>query len=148
MSTVKLSGLKTFFERLDSLKGTLSKAAFSRKIGISAPLYCQWENGASPSADKVRLISESLGVSSDWLLTGHEEMTPAVVNEDHANYACKIPANCDLPARLDSLQSDLDQMKQKMDAIFDLLGGALRKGLSGDKPPPKDVETKPEQKAG
>lgn len=72
MSTTILSKLKSFSDRLEHLRGSETKAAFSAKIGISPPLYTQWLKGASPTYDKVRLIAERLKVSADWLLTGRE----------------------------------------------------------------------------
>ncbi len=72
MSTVKLSELKSFSERLETLRGNATKAAFAAKIGVSAPLYAQWMNGATPTYEKVRLIAKRLNVTADWLLTGRE----------------------------------------------------------------------------
>lgn len=81
MSTPKLSNLNTFFERLNFLRGDRSKACFSKEIGISPPLFSQWEKGATPTYDKVSLISDRLGVTAEWLLTGRAGVTPAQLKE-------------------------------------------------------------------
>ena len=60
------------------LRGDRSKAEFAREIGVSAPLYQNYENGRVPAADKLSLISQKTGKSVDWLL-GHTDATPVAI---------------------------------------------------------------------
>ena len=53
----------------------------------------------------------------------------AVVQETHSKYECRIPANCDLPAQLDSVRAELHDLKGKMDTLLGLLGGPLRSAV-------------------
>ena len=70
MSTPKSSELNLFKDRLRSLRGSRSQAAFAREIGVSAPLYHQWENGAKPTIDKAALIAGKCNVTVEWLMNG------------------------------------------------------------------------------
>ena len=59
-------------DRLVLLRGNRTKAEFARLIGVSAPLYHQWENGQVPTGEKALLIAEKTGTTVDYLLTGKE----------------------------------------------------------------------------
>lgn len=72
MSIAKLRELNNFSERLIFLRGKRSKAEFARIIGVSAPLYHQWENGQIPSYDKALLIAKACDIPVDVLLTGKQ----------------------------------------------------------------------------
>ena len=126
MSTLNLSSLNTFPARLEHFRGTATKAAFSKRIGISAPLYTQWMQGASPTYDKVRLIAKCLNVTPDWLLTGQEEATPDSVHEP----ACNYPNGYDVETEIGKVNSRLSVMEGKLDTLVRLLGASLRVDLS------------------
>ena len=130
MSTGKLRGLKSFQERLECLRGSDSKASFAAKIGISPPLYSQWLNGASPTFEKVRLISERLGVTVDQLLTGHEGVSrqretssTSFPDGTHSNVQVREEGNpylplpsewegVDLAGKITSIESRLAQIER------------------------------------
>lgn len=76
MSTPKSSELNLFKDRLRSLRGSKSKAAFAREIGVSPPLYHQWENGSKPTIDKAALIADKCNVTVEWLLNGQAPPVP------------------------------------------------------------------------
>ena len=69
---------ESFFNRLEKLRSSMSKADFSRKTGISQPLYQKWMAGAIPSGDKLKLIADAFDVSVDWLLTGRDNISFSV----------------------------------------------------------------------
>lgn len=56
----------------------------------------------------------------------------AVVQDPPSKYECRIPADCDLPARLDQMQAELHDLKGKMDTLLGLLGGPLRRAAGID----------------
>lgn len=66
-----------FARRMKLLRGTLSQADIARKIGVSAPLYNQWENGQVPTVEKVLLISSTFNVSAQWLILGQQVIEAA-----------------------------------------------------------------------
>ncbi|HPS07323.1 MAG TPA: hypothetical protein PLG22_07310 [Kiritimatiellia bacterium] len=61
---------KSFFNRLELLRGNRSKSQFCKEIGASPPLYQKWKKGSIPGGDKLGLISEKTGRSIKWLMTG------------------------------------------------------------------------------
>ena len=75
MSTEKLLMCNNFQERLKHLRKNRNKAEFARFLGIPAPMYHRYELGQIPKEDNLRIISERLNVSIDWLLTGREDIT-------------------------------------------------------------------------
>lgn len=50
----------------------ISKSAFSRLVGVSAPTVSEWESGAIKSIDGHNLVkaAEILEVTPEWLMTG------------------------------------------------------------------------------
>lgn len=60
----------------DKRKGLgLSQAALAIKTGVSRPAVTQWENNQTvPDRERLRKLSEVLGVSESWLLEGVEDM--------------------------------------------------------------------------
>ncbi len=61
----------------------LTQKALSEYTGISQPAITDWKKkGTNPSADKIVKLSEFLGVSVYYLLTGKEESFPASQNTD------------------------------------------------------------------
>ena len=47
----------------------LSQEAFAEKLGVSRQSVSKWESGAAmPDIDKIVSISETFGVSTDYLL--------------------------------------------------------------------------------
>ena len=56
----------------------MSKAEFYRKSGISSASFSKWNTGVnSPSMKKLKNVSDCLGVSLDYLLTGEQKEKPA-----------------------------------------------------------------------
>lgn len=64
----KINNRELFSGRLKLLRGVRSKADFAREIGVSAPLYQNYENGRIPASDKLLLIAQKTGKTVDWLL--------------------------------------------------------------------------------
>lgn len=153
MSTEKITGAASFSDRLRILRNGRKKAAFAEFLGTSPQNYGRYESGRLPDAVTLQHISNRCGVTLDWLLgreplgerPGKPEAPSAALEErvdadgamsQAAPAACRIPADCDLPARLASLetavsavQGDLSAMRSQLDTLTRLLGGALRSGL-------------------
>lgn len=45
---------------------------------------------------------------------------------------CNVPAECNLPERLDAVENNLSALNIKLDTLLGLLGGALRSGMADD----------------
>jgi len=59
--------------KLARMKKGLSVKELASVLGVSSSAVSQWENGSkSPRADKLKAISEALGVSTEYLLGGNE----------------------------------------------------------------------------
>lgn len=60
---------KPFVERLKGLRGSLSQSEFANKIGTKQTTYSSWERGIKePGISSIISISNTFGVSTDWLL--------------------------------------------------------------------------------
>jgi len=148
MSTAKINECRFFLERLRLLRGTLNKAEFSRKLGISAQTYQHYEDGRIPRSDIISDIAQRCGVTVDWLLgrsPGGEVGAPApapdprAVREPPAPYGhppdpCHYPGT--LPAevaaireRLASIERSTEHMSAQLETVTALLSGALRSGI-------------------
>jgi transcriptional regulator with XRE-family HTH domain len=134
MSTGKINVAETFSGRLRGirLKMGYTKAQMARNLGFSPQRYHRYETGRVPDATVVSAIAAATGLSTDCLL-GREpiaaaEMPPAgaVIKEARAYPAagaiqsplCRFPADCDLVARL-------DRMETQMQTLVQLLGATL-----------------------
>jgi len=119
MSTPKERKLNLFSSRLKTLRGERTKAEFSREIGVSPPLYHQWENGATPTFDKAVLIATKCGVSVEWLLTGVENTAGnrlsasyALRQLENANAGGPACQNCDNMAKqINELRAELREAR-------------------------------------
>lgn len=65
----------------------MSVTKLAELTGVSYVAVKKWENGSMPSADKLSVIAESLGVTVDYLLHGKSEVN----NTQNGNY--KITGN-------------------------------------------------------
>ena len=63
---------KELTDRIIKLAGK-NPAAFARKATISDQTFRTYLHGSIPGGDKVLEIANAGNVSTDWLLTGHEE---------------------------------------------------------------------------
>jgi transcriptional regulator with XRE-family HTH domain len=124
-----------FAGRLRALRGDRSKSAFARALGIANPsTYQNYEAGRIPDAQVVQTIATQCGVSIAWLLSG-EGPPPAglapgaalQLRERGVDYPaagasqpplCRFPADCDMVARL-------DRMETQMQTLVQLLGATL-----------------------
>lgn len=79
MSTPKYTNVNLFLSRLRELRGSRSKAAFARFLGLKPPVYQNYENGRVPSPDNLSLIAQKCGTTVDWLL-GRQDGKPGQSN--------------------------------------------------------------------
>ncbi|MGN1411912.1 MAG: helix-turn-helix domain-containing protein [Oscillospiraceae bacterium] len=72
-----------FYEQLKKAckKNNTSVTAVLKNIGIGTANGTYWKNGSNPTADIVVKLSEFLGVSCDYLLTGKEPTPKATMIE-------------------------------------------------------------------
>lgn len=67
-------------DRLRELRGSMSQSDFAAKIGVKQTSYSSWERGVKdPLAQTLVQISNTLGVSADWLLGLSDERGAAQV---------------------------------------------------------------------
>jgi transcriptional regulator with XRE-family HTH domain len=70
--------MKPFSERLKHLRGNLTLAEFSSKLGVKLQTYAHYESGRRKPTIKFLLqIVQALNVTSDWLLGLTEDRTTA-----------------------------------------------------------------------
>lgn len=61
--------MKTFGDRLESLRGSDSQKVFAHKLGVPLTSYTNWISGtSSPKMEYIVMLCTKLGVSADWLL--------------------------------------------------------------------------------
>lgn len=73
-------------ERIRTVRGSQSRAAFGKRIGITSGSLRNYEDGAAlPNAEVLTKICEVCGVSTDWLLFGRGPMS--VHNDSAASEA-------------------------------------------------------------
>lgn len=100
-------------ERIRDLrkKHRMTQAEVARKIGVSSPTITQWENNqTSPKGDNLLRVSQVLGCTPDWLVTGkghpddiHDNVEAAprlkglvpVINEVQAGHWTEIKTGFD-----------------------------------------------------
>lgn len=86
-------------DRISSLRiaNGLSQEAFADRLGVSRQAVSKWETGASvPETDKILLMSELFGVSTDALLKGEgPSESPAVSAEEPT---AELPPLPEIPA--------------------------------------------------
>ncbi len=95
MSTEKITERQLFSERLKTLRGKANKAAFSKLLGFSPPVYQRYEEGRIPSAENLSVIAERCGVSVDWLL-GREEKLHNLTNLTRETREAALPAGTEI----------------------------------------------------
>lgn len=57
----------------------ISPSALALSLGMSKDNVTKWKQGQLPSTGTLQKISESLGVSTDFLLYGEDKKRPAVI---------------------------------------------------------------------
>lgn len=122
MSTLKVSELNLFSDKLKYLRGKRTKAAFARDIGVSPPLVHQWENGATPTVDKAGLIARACNVTVEWLMNGVGEPPKAEIpinREDQVHVAiAALHEKIDLQAQIiDSQKQTIESQKQTIETL-------------------------------
>lgn len=130
MSTEKLTGLNLFSSRLKALRGSRKKAEFSRFLGVSAPLYHQWENGATPTMEKVLLIASKCNVSAGWLLSGFDDNKSPLKIDPSCELTSKAAAYEDLVKKIHTLENELVEAR----AVIRDQAVALAAALTSAKP--------------
>lgn len=75
----------------------ITRAAFAKKIGVSAPFITQLCNGdANPSARTISDICREFNIRREWLETGEGPMRLPEPDED-LDYINILMENCDSP---------------------------------------------------
>jgi len=149
MSTEKNAGTASFSERLRALRAErrLRSREMAEFLGFSQPVYSRYENGRTPDVDTVSAIAEQCGVTVDYLLGRTDDPRPIRVQFAERMQAelrklsgrpaaapapgdppaapspdlCHVPADCDLPARLEAIESDMQNVKAELGDIRKLL---------------------------
>jgi transcriptional regulator with XRE-family HTH domain len=135
-----------FSRRLKSARKAIPMKAkeLAARSGISASYLSQLESGQRDNPDQrlVEKFASELRVSKSWLLGQGEadtyaqpDPTPAsrMIARDPPPPACQYPADCDLPAQLAEVRSDLADVRAQLHTLCGLLGGVLGQKLD-DKP--------------
>jgi len=112
-----------FFTRLRELRGSKTKAAFAKELGIPAPVYQRYEDGRMPTVENLSVISRVTGRSLDWLL-GREELMASLKRDEP-------PASTEKPdERLETIamhwramgvQTDPDEIDGQADSIHGIV---------------------------
>ena len=78
----------TFFERFDAecKKQDTTPTALLKSLNISTSKLTAWKKGSMPSSEWVILISEALGVSIEYLLTGKDTSSVPEFRQYHSDY--------------------------------------------------------------
>lgn len=85
------------YSKIRDLKG-YTDYKVAKETGIGTATMSNWKNGKyTPKADKIQIIADFLGVSSEYLLTGQEpEHEKYYYDEETAKMAQKLFENRDL----------------------------------------------------
>lgn len=102
----------------------LTQAEMAKKLGITRNYLALMETGRRNVPTHVQSLAETLLRGAPAPIDSR-----AVVHDPPSKYECRIPADCDLPARLDQMQAELHDLKGKMDTLLGLLGGPLRSAV-------------------
>lgn len=153
--------MSDFVNRLVSLRGMRSKAAFARDLDIAPQVYQRYEDGRIPSPEILARIADRCKVSVDHLLgrvsppvsVSESESAPPsmpasaarssqLLREPRAEYIaakdgvlCRYPADCDLAGKLASLEGQMGDLKGQMNDIRTLLLSLLAEERRRHTPP-------------
>ena len=90
----------------------LSQEALAELLGVSRQAISKWENGdATPEIFKIRLIAQTFGVTSDWLLS--EEGFNEPIQEIEKNKLSQENNQAFVPDWVDHLPNALDNLIKK-----------------------------------
>ncbi len=90
----------------------LSQEALAELMGVSRQAISKWENGdATPEIFKIRLIAQTFGVTSDWLLS--EEGFNEPIQEIEKNKLSQENNQAFVPDWVDHLPNTLDNLIKK-----------------------------------
>ena len=101
-----------FAERLKSLRGAQTPAAFARFLGIPPPMYHRYEKGQIPKEANLRVIAEKCGVTVDSLLTGIDSVSSC--NTDIVYWKNRVS---DLEAKLSMVSTALALILQGTETL-------------------------------
>jgi DNA-binding XRE family transcriptional regulator len=124
----------------------LTRGAFAAAIGVAENYIYLVESGRKPYSPKLqakverwRTAQPKPNFSSPAASienSGNQEAPPAVSaflssksSSAAATGACHYPADCDLPAQMNALRDDLDEIKSQMRTLLGLLGPPLREAV-------------------
>lgn len=92
----------------------ITKAEFSRRVGVSGPTVTEWENGKIKTIKGKNLVKAAsvLRVSPEWLLTGRGESSVFTASENRADYGGYAELNAAWDLLTDDERTDfLQQIK-------------------------------------
>lgn len=120
------------------LRSGQSRQKMADLLGYTANYIYLLESGRKPITDELaRRVSSTLRS-----VLNERSSNSTGVREEHAAYgACRIPADCDLPAQLNQVRAELRDVKGKLDTLLGLLGGPLRSAIGLD-------ESNPDKRVG
>ncbi len=119
--------------RLDTT-GPRGRAAFARRLGLSASTYAYYEADRVPPADILVRIADETGADLRWLLTG--ESSPAPVPLDHPVVRRAAHLLASHPRAADALAAFLDVLAAS-------LAFPAKPPPSADAPPPPTLRLQP-----
>ncbi len=137
---VFMSEVHETIQRLESLfpdRGWKNKADFYQSFGIGSQVYNNWRKRGIPGKQLIK-VARFMGVSSDWLATGHGEMVPSearlgakmpplkshIAASSHDELVSQIPFD---PTGLTDSQRELfEAIIQSLPTMDDDTAGALK----------------------
>ncbi len=138
--------MSDFVNRLVSLRGMRSKAAFARDLGIAPQVYQRYEDGRIPSPEILARIADRCKVTVDHLLgrvspsalaSERESAPPApsprLLREPRAEYSAISPRS--LESRVAFLETQCAAIVPQLNEIRRLLVSLLAEGHSRDSSP-------------
>lgn len=115
--------MKTFSERLRSIRGKESQTSFAKKLGLTQVSYGRYEIGTrEPDLKTLCRMGTILGVSADWLL-GLDDRSPSsihahnsavAVNGHAVNSGASAPGPCSECANKDTTIARLERVIDKL----------------------------------
>ena len=95
----------SLFERIAELRTEqgLSQNALEREVGLPRNTICKWDKSI-PAADKLKLVADYFGVSTDYLLTGETKE--------------KLDISAELSPSQELLLNRVSQMSEEQAAAF------------------------------
>ncbi|WP_430735209.1 helix-turn-helix domain-containing protein [Halodesulfovibrio aestuarii] len=107
--------MNTISERIRSIRGNTSRAAFAKRFGIHAQTLIKYESGERmPSVELIQTICQQEEILAEWLLFGTGEMRQSDISLQHQAFPKQALTPTSVCPRCEALEADLRNEREEV----------------------------------